>query len=162
MSSFLRLQSLANELNVLHREIQKLGKKISKVDIFKYELSNPYSVTSELNILKKDAASLITFVEKTALSGISKHTTFRERDTYAYGRYGQLKGVAESLILDLQILIRHIDFLLNSSAEGKKTVAMVVALSEMPDLDGDAKQADAVVGSILIIAGIIATLRRLF
>jgi hypothetical protein len=161
MSSYIKLQSFANELSVLNREIKKLGKKINQVDISKFELLNSFNVRNELTILRKDASNLIELIEKIASGGISKYTSFRERDTYSYGRHAQLKGAANDLIYDLHTLMKHIDFLFSSAAEGKKTVALVAVLSEIPDLDGDAKQADAMVGCILIIASIIATLRRL-
>ncbi len=162
MSSFIKLQSVANELAVLHREIEKLGKKVDKVDISKFEITNPFNVKNELSFLKNEATDLIKIIQKMMGGSVNHHTTFRERDSYAYGRYGQLKGEADKIIFDLRCLIRHIDFLTNNAAEGKKTVALAVSLSEMPDLDGDGKQADAIVGGILIIVSIISMLKRIF
>lgn len=138
MDAYLTFKNVEREINDVQREVIKFNKlydnKLKAINLFKVDIFNTKETRNALQELKDKANELIRILDSVVGSGISSHVSHKDRDTYAYGRYGQLKGEARRVKEHLQILRNHTDLLINSAAEAKTEAIVMVAAQEAIDV----------------------------
>jgi hypothetical protein len=138
MDAYIVFKNVEREIHDVQREATKFNdlynRKLRYIDLSKVSIFNTKEIREALQNLKTQANELLRLLDSVIGKGISSHIPHKDRDSYAYGRYGQLKGDAQRVRDHLQALRNHTDVLINSAAEAKSEAVVLVAAQEAIDV----------------------------